>query len=291
MLRSARFASSQNGALTDVVRATTAILVAAGVLVGPFALAATAASRPHASYQVMGSYVSVTPFRITDTRPGSGQPNAGGTLGPNTTLDVQVTRVGLQPIPAGSSGGRAQRDRSGPDSLGFPHRIPGRVRAPGCLQPQLLSRPDGGEPRDCPAQFFGHDCPLQPRRGNQRRGRRGGLLHKLSFEQQQRALQPGLARSGSRHHLLRFSRRAELQPNRHGDRYPHRSSGQCLSRCSERDGLRRHEGELPHRLPRSGRTCQPPRTSISLRGRSSPIASASESAPTDGSRSTTTPER
>ncbi len=103
MLRSARFASSQNGALTDVVRATTAILVAAGVLVGPFALAATAASRPHASYQVMGSYVSVTPFRITDTRPGSGQPNAGGTLGPNTTLDVQVTRVGLQPIPAGSA--------------------------------------------------------------------------------------------------------------------------------------------------------------------------------------------
>jgi len=78
-------------------------MVIVGMLAGPLALAASATSTPHASAQVMGSYVSVTPFRITDTRTDSGQPSAGRTLGPNTTLDVQVTKVGLQPIPAGTS--------------------------------------------------------------------------------------------------------------------------------------------------------------------------------------------
>ena len=41
-----------------------------------------------------GEFVPVVPARITDTRAGSGQPNAGSTLGPATTLDVQVTGVG-----------------------------------------------------------------------------------------------------------------------------------------------------------------------------------------------------
>jgi hypothetical protein len=51
----------------------------------------------------MGSYVSVTPFRITDTRASSGQPNAGKTLAANSTLNVQVTRVGTEPVPAGTA--------------------------------------------------------------------------------------------------------------------------------------------------------------------------------------------
>jgi hypothetical protein len=45
-----------------------------------------------------GQYVPVVPARITDTRPGSGQPNAGLTLGPNAILDVQVTGVGGIPV-------------------------------------------------------------------------------------------------------------------------------------------------------------------------------------------------
>lgn len=44
------------------------------------------------------SYVAVAPTRITDTRPGSGEPNAGATLGANEQVDVQVTGVG--PIPS-----------------------------------------------------------------------------------------------------------------------------------------------------------------------------------------------
>ena len=74
-----------------------------GVLVGPLVLAASAASSPHATSPVMGSYVAVTPFRITDTRPNSGQPNAGKYLVTNSTLNVQVTRVGTAPVPAGTS--------------------------------------------------------------------------------------------------------------------------------------------------------------------------------------------
>jgi hypothetical protein len=44
-----------------------------------------------------GQFVAVVPARITDTRPGSGQANAGSTLAAGTTLNVQVTGVGLIP--------------------------------------------------------------------------------------------------------------------------------------------------------------------------------------------------
>ena len=46
-----------------------------------------------------GEFVPLLPSRITDTRPGSGKPNSGMTLGPQANLDVQVTGVGG--IPAG----------------------------------------------------------------------------------------------------------------------------------------------------------------------------------------------
>jgi hypothetical protein len=49
-----------------------------------------------------GAYVPLTPDRITDTRSGSGAPNAGDTLGAGSTLNVQVT--GEDGIPAGATG-------------------------------------------------------------------------------------------------------------------------------------------------------------------------------------------
>lgn len=46
-------------------------------------------------------YNSLTPTRIADTRPGSGQPYAGQTVGPNSSLQIQVTgRAGVPSIPA-----------------------------------------------------------------------------------------------------------------------------------------------------------------------------------------------
>jgi serine protease len=52
---------------------------------------------PEATGTTAGSYVPLTPARITDTRPGSQEPNSGDTLGPGSTLDVQVTGVGGVP--------------------------------------------------------------------------------------------------------------------------------------------------------------------------------------------------
>ncbi len=43
-------------------------------------------------------YTSVTPERVADTRPGSGRPYAGRTLGPCATLDVQVAGAGTLPV-------------------------------------------------------------------------------------------------------------------------------------------------------------------------------------------------
>jgi hypothetical protein len=44
-----------------------------------------------------GGQVALTPARISDTRSGSGQPNAGSTLGPGGSLDIQVTGAGGVP--------------------------------------------------------------------------------------------------------------------------------------------------------------------------------------------------
>ena len=44
-----------------------------------------------------GGYVPLSPARVTDTRPFSGQPNAGLTLGPGGRLDVQITGAGGVP--------------------------------------------------------------------------------------------------------------------------------------------------------------------------------------------------
>jgi hypothetical protein len=44
-----------------------------------------------------GQFVPLVPARITDTRAGSGQPNAGSTLGSGITLDVQISGAGGVP--------------------------------------------------------------------------------------------------------------------------------------------------------------------------------------------------
>ncbi len=87
------------------IRLGTALIAAVGLLLGPLALAtsASAATHPHATTADPGTYVPVTPFRITDTRTGSGLPNAGSTLTTAApTLTVQVTDVGTTPVPTGA---------------------------------------------------------------------------------------------------------------------------------------------------------------------------------------------
>ncbi len=52
---------------------------------------------PESGASTVGSYVALTPARITDTRSGSGYPNAGDSLGPGSNLSIQVTGVGGVP--------------------------------------------------------------------------------------------------------------------------------------------------------------------------------------------------
>ncbi len=55
------------------------------------------------SADTSGLFNPLTPARITDTRPGSGEPNAGHTLGPGGTLNMQVTGEGGVPAKGASA--------------------------------------------------------------------------------------------------------------------------------------------------------------------------------------------
>jgi uncharacterized protein YvpB len=57
---------------------------------------------PETAGSTAGSYVPLTPARITDTRPGSGEPNSGTPLTPGDSLNVQVEGEGM--VPSGGVG-------------------------------------------------------------------------------------------------------------------------------------------------------------------------------------------
>jgi hypothetical protein len=80
-----------------------AVVLATGVLALPPVVSAGAQS-PHSDLtghvttpDVAATYVPLSPSRITDTRPGSGYPNAGAMLGGGSSLNVQVTGTGMVP--------------------------------------------------------------------------------------------------------------------------------------------------------------------------------------------------
>ena len=117
------FRSSREGPTEEkagrhtLIRLGAALIAAVGMVLGPLALAASATSAPHAAAPVQGYYVPVTPFRITDTRTGSGQPNAGMTPSAAATLPVQVT--GLGTVPAGASAAVLNVTAVDPTASGF----------------------------------------------------------------------------------------------------------------------------------------------------------------------------
>ena len=110
------------------IRLGVGLIAALGMVLGPLAIAASATTAPHATTPVMGSYVSVTPFRITDTRTGSGQPNAGKTLAAAATLNVQVT--GLGTVPAGASAAVLNVTAVSPTASGFLTVFPAGIAMP-----------------------------------------------------------------------------------------------------------------------------------------------------------------
>ena len=128
------FRSSRDGSMGEKagrrmpIRLATALVAALGMLLGPLALAASATTTPHATAPVMGTYVPVTPFRITDTRANSGQPNAGGTLAAGAMLNVQVT--GLGTVPAGASAAVLNVTAVSPTASGFLTVFPAGITMP-----------------------------------------------------------------------------------------------------------------------------------------------------------------
>ncbi len=171
MFVSARtFTSSSTGLAAEKphhrmpVRLGMALVAVVGMLLGPLAIAASATPTPHTATLVMGSYVSVTPFRITDTRPSSGQPNAGETLGTNSTLNVQVTKVGTAPVPAGTAAVVLNVTAVDPTASGFLTVFPEGITMPVVSNLNFSPGVDGGEPRDSAARCFGNGVDLQPRR-------------------------------------------------------------------------------------------------------------------------------
>ncbi len=134
MLRSSREGPTEEktGRRTPI-RLGTALIAATGLLLGPLALAtsASASSTPHATAPVQGSYVPVTPFRITDTRTGSGLPNAGTTLTTAApSLNVQVTGVGTAPVPVTASAVVLNVTATGAQSSGFLTVFPEGITQP-----------------------------------------------------------------------------------------------------------------------------------------------------------------
>jgi hypothetical protein len=110
-----------------------ALIAAVALLLGPLAIAASAATTPHQATPVVeGSYVSVTPFRIVDTRTGATDPAtyAGKTLAAATSLTVQVTGVGTVPVPAGSSAAVLNVTVTNPTDAGFLTVFPAGITMP-----------------------------------------------------------------------------------------------------------------------------------------------------------------
>jgi hypothetical protein len=81
-----------------VLAAAFAALLTTGLVAGSFAGAAGAVTTvPHATATTSGTYVPLTPTRISDTRAASGFPNAGSTLSSGGSENVVVEGAGGVP--------------------------------------------------------------------------------------------------------------------------------------------------------------------------------------------------
>ena len=135
------------------IRLGMALIAVIGMLLAPLALAASASAtvKPHAT-TVQGTYVSVTPFRIVDTRTGATDPAtyAGQTLAAASTLNVQVTGVGTTAVPTGASAVVLNVTAVDPTASGYLTAFPeGTTQptvsnlnfAPGVIVPNLVTVP------------------------------------------------------------------------------------------------------------------------------------------------------
>ena len=88
---------SVGAALAVVPALALALALAPCAVAGATTATEESQATAHLATSSAGTYVPLTPSRITDTRAGSGYPNAGLTLGAGGMLNVQVTGVGGVP--------------------------------------------------------------------------------------------------------------------------------------------------------------------------------------------------
>ena len=89
-----------------------ALIATVGLLLGPLALASSAATTPHVTPVVEGSYVSVIPTRI------AGTVSTSVPIAAAATVNVQVTGTTL-PVPAGASAAVVNVTAVNPTANGF----------------------------------------------------------------------------------------------------------------------------------------------------------------------------
>ena len=230
-----------------------AALLSAGVVTSAWSGPASAqTSRSdqtgHVTASVAGTYVPLTPSRITDTRAGSGYPNAGNTLGTGGSINVQVTGVGAVPT-SGVTAVVVNVTVVGPTAPSYVTVFPEGTTQPVVSNLNFTRRSDAGEPGDGSPGQPGRDHRLQLQRKCQRRRRCRGLLH--HSQPNERALQPRQPPPGVGHARRRCVDRPRCLEGGHGSRRRRRAGRRV------RRGGQRHRGwfdraRIPHCLPGSG---------------------------------------
>ncbi len=145
-----------------------------------------------------GLFNPLAPARITDTRPDSGEPNAGKTMGPGSTLSVQVTGEGNVPS-TGVSAVVLNVTAVYPSSGSFLTVWSRRCATPPRLQSQPAGATKRAESRDRSGgdgRAGGH---LQRTRLPRRGGGRGRLVHGLDDLDRLQVLRRGRSAAHRRH--------------------------------------------------------------------------------------------
>ena len=197
---------------------------------------------------------ALTPSRITDTRAGSGYPNAGNTLG-DGRIDQRPGDGRGRGADDRGYGGRRERDRGRTHCIELCDRLPGGHDAAGRLEPRLHHPETLANLATVPLGSQGGHHRLQLQRERQRRRRCRGLLH--HSQPNERALQPRQPPPGVGHARRRNVDRPRRIDGGHGRRGGWRT-GRCVGRGGQRHRGGFERAGIPHCRSRLRPPVRPP---------------------------------
>ena len=211
------------------------------------AQAVQSARTAHVTATVAGTYVPLAPSRITDTRAGSGYPNAGTHLGAGGSINVQVTGVGAVPS-SGVTAVVVNVTVVGPTASSYVTVFPEGTTQPVVSNLNFTAGETLANLATVPLGARGADH-LQPRRERQRRRRCRGLLHHGPQTS-------GLYNPVNPVRVLGSLRRGCVHRPGRLDSGDGRRGGRRAGRRVRRGGQRHRSGieraGIPHVVPRSG---------------------------------------